>query len=62
MMRRALPSWAITVLSVAALLAAWAGATNGGLVGGLFLPSPADLLLGFEELLADAEQAHAEVL
>ena len=55
-MRRAaaaLPSWAITALSVALLLAAWVGATNGGLVRDLFLPGPADLWAGFEELLED---------
>jgi taurine transport system permease protein len=55
-MRRAataLPSWAITALSVALLLAAWVGATNGGLVRDLFLPGPADLLAGFTELLED---------
>ena len=55
-MRRAaaaLPSWAITALSVALLLAAWVGATSGGLVRDLFLPGPADLWAGFEELLED---------
>jgi taurine transport system permease protein len=55
-MRRAaaaVPSWAITALSVGLLLAAWAGATGAGLVSDLFLPSPADLWAGFGELLED---------
>lgn len=48
-----MPSWAITVLSIALVLAAWFGVTEGGLVRDLFLPSPADLWSGFVELVQE---------
>jgi taurine transport system permease protein len=40
---RSIPAWAITALAVAFVAAAWVGATDGGLVNDLFLPTPADL-------------------
>ncbi len=52
-MSRHLPSWAITLASVALVFAVWFGVTEGGLVRDLFLPSPADLWSGFVELLDD---------
>ena len=50
-MTRSLPSWAVTLLAMAAVAAAWVGVTSGGLVRDLFLPSPADLWSGLQELL-----------
>ncbi|MGI4946178.1 MAG: ABC transporter permease [Janthinobacterium lividum] len=47
---RPIPSWAITLLAMAVVAAAWVGATNGGFVRDLFLPSPADLWSGLQEL------------
>ena len=35
---RTLPSWVITLLSMAVVLAIWIGITSGGLVRDLFLP------------------------
>ena len=52
-MSRALPSWAITLLSMAAMIGLWVTLTNGGFVRDLFLPSPHDLWDGFAELLED---------
>lgn len=52
-MTRALPSWTITLLSAALLLAAWIGATSGGLVRDLFLPGPLDLWTGLTELVEE---------
>lgn len=52
-MTRPVPSWAITLASIAAVLCAWVGVTEGGLVRDLFLPGPADLWSGFLELLED---------
>jgi taurine transport system permease protein len=40
---RSISAWAITALAVAFVAAAWVGATDGGLVNDLFLPTPADL-------------------
>ncbi len=48
-----LPSWAITLASIALVLAAWFGVTEGGLVRDLFLPGPADLWSGLVELVDD---------
>lgn len=50
---RSLPSWAITGLSVGALLALWVGVTSGGLVRDLFLPGPLDLWNGLTELVQE---------
>ena len=52
-MNRSIPAWAITLASIAVVLCAWVGVTEGGLVRDLFLPSPADLWSGFLELLED---------
>ena len=49
-MIRRIPSWAITLASIALVLATWFGVTEGGLVRDLFLPGPADLWSGFLEL------------
>jgi taurine transport system permease protein len=48
---RALPAWAITVLSVLIVTAAWIGVTSGGLVRDLFLPGPLDVWSGLMELI-----------
>ncbi|WP_426959522.1 ABC transporter permease [Muricoccus radiodurans] len=55
MRRRAasLPAWVISTFSIAIVLAAWWGATAGGLVSDLFLPGPADLWSGLNELMED---------
>ncbi len=50
-MSRSIPAWAITLASIAVVLCAWVGVTEGGLVRDLFLPSPADLWSGFLELI-----------
>ncbi|WP_158746827.1 ABC transporter permease [Acidisphaera sp. L21] len=50
---RTLPSWVITLLSMAVVLAIWIGITSGGLVRDLFLPGPLDLWDGFMELVQD---------
>ena len=50
-MTRHLPSWAITLASIALVVAVWFGVTEGGLVRDLFLPSPADLWSGLVELV-----------
>jgi taurine transport system permease protein len=47
---RALPSAAVTALSVTAVLALWVAVTQLGLVRDLFLPGPRDLWLGAVEL------------
>ncbi len=52
-MRRTVPSWAVTLLSMAVVVAAWVGVTSGGLVRDLFLPGPVDLWSGFLELVED---------
>jgi taurine transport system permease protein len=52
-MKRAVPGWAITLLSMAVLVAIWVGITSGGLVRDLFLPGPSDLWDGFMELVDD---------
>ena len=52
-MSRSVPTWAITLASIAAVLCAWVGVTEGGLVRDLFLPGPADLWSGFLELIED---------
>ena len=55
-MRRSVPSWVITVLSMAVLAAVWVGITSGGLVRDLFLPGPSDLWDGFMELVDEGLQ------
>lgn len=45
--------WLITLLSLAAVLAAWVGATSGGLVSDLFLPGPLDVWDGLGELVQE---------
>lgn len=50
-MTRHVPTWAITLASIALVLAIWFGVTEGGLVRDLFLPGPADLWSGFLELV-----------
>jgi len=45
--------WCITGLSVVVLALAWIGATEGGLVDDLFLPSPPSLWDGFVDLVAN---------
>jgi taurine transport system permease protein len=45
--------WLATALSAALLLAAWVGATRGGLVSDLFLPGPGELWSAFTDLLTD---------
>ena len=50
---RAWPSWTVTLGSVLAVITLWVGITEGGLVRDLFLPGPADLWDGFQELLDD---------
>lgn len=50
---RAVPPWAVTLAAMAVVLAAWVGATSGGLVRDLFLPGPADLWFGMNELLEE---------
>ena len=52
-MRRTVPGWAVTLLSMTALAAVWIGITSGGLVRDLFLPGPVDLWDGFVELAQD---------
>ncbi|MGI4802846.1 MAG: ABC transporter permease [Janthinobacterium lividum] len=52
-MSRSIPAWAITLASIAVVLCAWVGVTEGGLVRDLFLPSPADLWSGFLELIEE---------
>jgi taurine transport system permease protein len=52
-MKRAVPGWAITLVSMALLAAIWVGITSGGLVRDLFLPGPSDLWDGFMELVDD---------
>ena len=52
-MKRALPGWSITLLSMAIVVAIWVGITSGGLVRDLFLPGPSDLWDGFMELVDD---------
>ena len=52
-MTRSIPAWAITLASIAMVLCAWVGVTEGGLVRDLFLPSPADLWSGFLELIEE---------
>ncbi len=50
---RALPLWAVTGTAMAVVAAAWVGATSSGLVGDLFLPGPADLWSGLQELVTE---------
>ena len=50
---RRLPAPAVTAISVALVLAAWVAVTRAGLVRDLFLPGPADLWLGFRELVEE---------
>ena len=45
--------WLITLLSLAAVLGAWVGATSGGLVSDLFLPGPGEVWDGLGELVQD---------
>ena len=45
--------WLITLLSLAAVLAVWVGATSGGLVSDLFLPGPGEVWDGLGELVQD---------
>ena len=52
-MIRTIPPWAVTLTAMAVAGAAWVGVTNGGLVRDLFLPSPADLWGGLQELLEE---------
>ena len=52
-MTRPVPAWTITIASIAIVLCAWFGVTEGGLVRDLFLPSPSDLWSGFFELVDD---------
>ncbi len=52
-MRRTVPAWTVTLLSMAAVTAVWIGITSGGLVRDLFLPGPVDLWGGFMELVED---------
>ncbi len=48
---RRLPSWAVTLVSVTAVVAVWVGVTSGGLVRDLFLPGPMDVWDGLRELV-----------
>jgi taurine transport system permease protein len=50
---RAIPSWAITLTSILLAGLLWVGITEGGLVRDLFLPGPADLWSGLNDLLTD---------
>src|SRR5437868_12873695 len=43
--------WRFTAVSIVVLTLAWIGATEGGLVDDLFLPSPTSLWEGFVDLL-----------
>ncbi len=52
-MSRGVPAWVVTLLAMAAVLAMWVGATSGGLVRDLFLPGPADLWSGMQELIEE---------
>jgi taurine transport system permease protein len=52
-MMRALPSWVISLMSILCVAAIWFGITHYGLVRDLFLPGPADLWSGFNELLEE---------
>jgi len=52
-MSRTVPGRAITAASIAVVMCAWIGVTEGGLVRDLFLPSPSDLWSGFLELIED---------
>lgn len=52
-MSRGVPAWIVTLLAMAAVLAMWVGATSGGLVRDLFLPGPADLWSGMQELIEE---------
>ncbi len=50
---KALPSWAITVVAMGVAAALWIFVTSTGLVRDLFLPGPADLWGGLQELLEE---------
>ncbi len=50
---RALPSWCIAALSLAAVGAIWTAVTGLGLVRDLFLPGPLDVWSGLRELVDD---------
>ena len=50
---RRIPGFAVTALSVALVLGAWVTVTTQGLIRDLFLPSPRDLWMGFEELMEE---------
>ncbi len=52
-MSRGVPAWIVTLLAMAAVLAMWVGATSSGLVRDLFLPGPADLWSGMQELIEE---------
>lgn len=52
-MSRGVPAWVVTLLAMAAVLAMWVGATSGGFVRDLFLPGPADLWSGMQELIEE---------
>lgn len=52
-MSRRVPSWAITFGSIGVVFLLWFGITEGGLIRDLFLPSPADLWSGFNDLLEE---------
>ena len=56
---RALPSWTIMLASILLAGLLWVGLTEGGLVRDLFLPGPADLWSGLNELLEDGYKGRA---
>ena len=52
-MKRTMPPWAITILSMAVVGALWVAVTSGGLVQDLFLPGPQDVWGGLQELFTE---------
>ncbi len=50
---RTTPLWAVTLVSVLAVAAVWYGVTSAGLIRDLFLPGPADVWGGLNELVED---------
>jgi len=51
--------WIITLISIAAVLGAWAGATYGGLVSDLLLPTPDELWDGAADLALNGYKGYS---
>lgn len=54
-----MPSWAITLVAVALVFAAWVGITSAGLVRDIFLPGPGELWEGLRELVTEGYKGHS---